>query len=89
MCQTCIDDGSISQFVYDVICAHEDVYDDGYEPYAAHIVIGDNNVEDTHIRFCLDPINCPLLRPETRSFLLWLLTIPEEERVPKLKRTPA
>lgn len=81
MCQTCIDDGSIANWLADIVAAHEAVYDDGYE--GGHIVIADWNIETHHIRFCLDQNEQPM-GLETRKFLKWLLTIPEAERVPSL-----
>jgi hypothetical protein len=80
MCQTCIDNGQIAKWLADIIDAHEDRYDDGYGE-GAHIVIGDWNVEDGHICYCLSQTEMPM-RHETRRFLWWMLTIPEKERVP-------
>lgn len=81
MCQTCVDDGTIAEWLFEIVLAHESVYDDGYGP--AHIVIADCNLRDSHIRWCLDEW-APSDRGPWRGFLNWLLTIPETERVPKL-----
>lgn len=83
MCQTCVEDGTISAWLLEVIEAHERVYDDGYG--FAHIVIGDNNVRDSDIHFCLNlPRQGLSSDPATEDFLRWLLTVPEKERCPNL-----
>jgi len=79
---TCVEDGTISLWLYEVIEAFDAIYDEGYGP--AHIVIGDCNVEDHHIQWCLD-------QPDAsdgpwRPFLVWMLTVPELERCPKMRK---
>ena len=53
MCQGCVNEGRITQKVYDAIKAFETRWpDSAYGP--AHIVIADENVGDDSIQWCLD-----------------------------------
>ena len=80
MCESCIEDGRVPRWLAEIVAAHEAVYDDGYE--GAHIVIGDWNLNNNSICYCLAQPEIPM-QPETRRFLHWLLTIPEESRAPQ------
>jgi len=61
MCQTCVDDGLLSQATYDKLEAFADKYPDSrWGP--AHIVIEDANVNDHHIKWCLGLIRAALSR---------------------------
>jgi hypothetical protein len=52
MCQTCVDNGHLAQQTHDRIEAFLEQYPDA-EHGPAHIVLGDDNVEDGHIEWCL------------------------------------
>jgi hypothetical protein len=52
MCQGCVDEGRLSQEVYDKIEAFLEKYPDAeYGP--AHIVLADDNLLDGHILWCI------------------------------------
>lgn len=92
MCQGCVADGMISQSVYDACEAFLDSFPSA-EFGPAHIVLGDDNVKDSHIQWCLE--NFELYSEghsqeeleATKTFLVGLLAIPEEERVPNLGKS--
>jgi hypothetical protein len=79
MCQGCVDDGEISQGVFDLIEAYN-----RFDPEAAygggHIVFADANIEDGEINYCLTQTDVTV-SPQARAFLQFLLTIPIEERI--------
>lgn len=52
MCQTCVDEGRLSQATFDMIEDFVYQYPDS-EFGPAHIVLGDDNVEDSHLTWCL------------------------------------
>lgn len=86
MCQGCVDDGSITQPVYDMIEAFLKKYPEA-EFGPGHITLADCNVEDSNIDFCLQRAangewgdTPPATRPIVVAFLQMLRTIPEEER---------
>ena len=78
MCQGCVDDGSVSQFVYDVLEARQRQYpDSGFGRF--HIVVDDSNVNDDCVRWCLSepPEKYPdHYDRETATLARWLLTVP-------------
>jgi len=84
MCSGCVREGSIAWWLADIIEEYLERWpnDDGS---SGHIVLGDFNVEDHHIEFCLQETD-----PDRegdgpwRSLLRWMLTIPEVERVPAI-----
>jgi len=80
MCQGCVDEGYISQFIFDVIEAFSERFDDdlGVDYGPAHIVIADDNVDDESIDYCLA---LPSMNEPERGFLRWLKTVPIEERL--------
>lgn len=80
MCEGCVEDGSISAWLYEIMEAFVDRYEDS-PGSAAHIVVADCNVADSHIRFCLDEAHA---KDPERGFLLWLLSVSENERAPNL-----
>lgn len=85
MCQGCVDRGELSQETFDKISAFLGVWPNA-EFGPAHIVLGDDNIEDENIQWCLD--NWETYKrdhPEdelnaTRVFLHELLQIPEAIR---------
>ena len=52
MCQTCVDEGYLSQETFDKIEAFLTTWP-GAEFGPAHVVLGDDNVEDHFIEYCL------------------------------------
>lgn len=75
MCQTCVDDGALSQKTYDEITGFIEKYPDA-EFGPAHIVLGDCNVGDGHLKWCLGLAKASLSRnpndcymPEDVNFL--------------------
>lgn len=52
MCQSCVDEGALSQETYDKIEAFLDEYPSA-EFGPAHIVLSDDNVDDGSIKWCL------------------------------------
>jgi len=86
MCEGCVEDGLITQKVFDAILDFDEKWPRAaYGP--AHIVIGDQNVDDECIQWCLDHWNEhtePGREEEyeaTKAFLRELLTWPIEERL--------
>jgi len=83
MCQSCVEWGQVSQWLYDVIGAFCERYAEG-DPYYGfgHIVLDDYNVETYHIQWCLNEATREgkLYEAEVESFLKWMLTISDEER---------
>lgn len=52
MCQGCVDEGFIAQWVYDIKERFNDEWHGSHSP--AHIVLADDNVRDYDIQGCLD-----------------------------------
>ncbi len=83
MCQTCIDEGRISCWLMDVMDEVSGRYHDADSGFA-HIVLGDYNVNDHHINYCLTEA-LGEVRPseddaDVAAFLRWLLTVSKSER---------
>lgn len=76
MCQGCVDDGRVPQYLFDVIELYLSSNPES-EFGNAHIVLADLNLEDHHIKWCLEQE----LNETDREFLLTLLEIPEKERL--------
>ena len=82
MCMGCVEKGSISKFLYDVIEAHAERYPES-EFGIGHIVLGDDNVQRHHIEWCLEQSDDDKHHDrETRPFLMWMLTMDDKERCP-------
>ena len=93
MCLACVEKGKITREVYAAILSFDDVWCGSPSYGPAHIVIGDMNVRDEHIQWCLDHWNeyedeDPEQRHErreeyeaTKKFLTELLTWPIERRM--------
>lgn len=90
MCLGCVVDGSLSLETYNKLEAFNTQWDDAqFGP--AHIALSDCNVFDKNIQFCLANIesyndyeysshHSPAELIATKTFLLELLTIPEDAR---------
>lgn len=89
MCQTCVDEGYLSQETYDKIQGFLGEYPSA-EFGPTHIALGDCNVDDDNILYCLAEARKALADPENErpkgtleaaiGFLEELLEIPEEIR---------
>ena len=60
MCQTCVDEGVLSQEMYDSMGDFLSLYPRA-EFGPAHIVLGDCNVEEHHVQFCIRLCEAALL----------------------------
>ena len=56
MCQRCVDEGILTQATNGLIDAFTEEWP-GSESGPAHIVLADCNVEDVHLRWCIDMIS--------------------------------
>lgn len=86
MCQACVREGDISQWLYDLIEAFCVRYSEGGPYYGfGHIVLDDCNIDTSDIEWCLTKADRDgrSSDPAVESFLKWMLTIPEEERIGK------
>lgn len=90
MCQGCVNEGYLTQETFDKIWRFSLEWPEA-QSGPAHIVIGDDNVSDENIQYCLgrldwrtpsdsDEIHSPDELIATREFLESLLAIPEAER---------
>lgn len=74
MCEECIIRGGVRARLVGNYSREFPESEDG----GGHIVFADYNVEDDHIRYCLDQTDVPL-DPMDRAFLEFLLLVPYEE----------
>ena len=75
-------DGYLSPIVFGFIKLYN-MLDPDAQFRGGHITFGDDNVNNDCIDFCLEQTN---LTPMDRAFLLFLRSIPEEDRVPDPER---
>lgn len=88
MCEGCVQEGHVSQRVFELInafcCWAMETGQSDPDFGMGHIVFADYNVEDHHIEHCLGPTQEGIrpLSEQERRFLETLLLIPEPRRVP-------